>query len=120
MTINMNMDKGFDSLTFRYFYKFLSKSGRTPKNNRGVYSDDLSLVEELFRWNNFIYNLFGIYVGELYSRNSGRFEKTVKLLRFYNQVIHTNDIDSSFKCFDALAKIDFSTGRTVNCKGEKR
>ena len=40
----------------------------------------------------------GEYVGELARRSIGRFAKTVKLLRFNNHVIHTNDIDSFFKC----------------------
>ena len=52
--------------------------------------------------NIFIYN-FVIqeteYVGELARRSTGSFDKTVKLLRFNNHIIHTNDIDSFFKCF---------------------
>ena len=38
-------------------------------------------------------------MGELARRSIGRFDKTVKLLRFNNHVIHTNDIDNFFKCF---------------------
>ena len=38
-------------------------------------------------------------MGELARRSIGRFDKTVKLLRFNNHIIHTNDIDSFFKCF---------------------
>ena len=52
--------------------------------------------------NMFIYNFDiheGEYVGELARRSIGRFDKTVKLLRFNNHIIHTNDIDSFFKCF---------------------
>ena len=41
----------------------------------------------------------GEYVGELARRSIGRFDKTVKLLRYNIQIIHTNDIDSLFKCF---------------------
>ena len=41
----------------------------------------------------------GEYVGELARRSIGRFDKTVKLLRFNNHIIHTNDIESFFKCF---------------------
>ena len=41
----------------------------------------------------------GEYVGELTRRSIGRFDKTVKLMRFNSHIIHTNDIDSFFKCF---------------------
>ena len=38
---------------------------------------------------------------------------TVKLLRFNNHIIHTNDIDNFSSVFDALAVIAFSTGQTT-------
>ena len=42
----------------------------------------------------------GEYVRNQSRRIIGRFDKTVKLLRFNNHVIHTNDIDSFFKYFE--------------------
>ena len=44
----------------------------------------------------------------------GRFDKTMELLQFNNQIIHTNDADSLFKCFQGLGwfMMVFSTGRT--------
>ena len=59
-------------------------------------------VEEIVECNIFIYNFGfqeGEYVRELARRSIGKFEKTVKLLIFNNHIIHTNDIDSFFKCF---------------------
>ena len=59
-------------------------------------------VEEIVQSNIFIYDFDiqeGEYVGELARRSIKRFDKTVKLLRFNNHIIHTNDIDSLFKCF---------------------
>ena len=44
----------------------------------------------------------GDYVGELACGrvgSIGKFERTVKLLRFNNHIVHTIDIDSFFKCF---------------------
>ena len=41
----------------------------------------------------------GEFVGKLARRSIGRFDKTVKLLRFNNDILHTNDIDSFFKSF---------------------
>ena len=64
--------------------------------------EDLHVVEEIVQRNIFIYDFDfqeGEYVGELARRSIGRFDKTVKLLRFNNHIIHTNDFDSFFKCF---------------------
>ena len=59
-------------------------------------------MEEIVERNINIYNFDiqeGEYVGELARRSIGKLEKTVKLLRFNNHIIHTNDIDSFFKRF---------------------
>ena len=91
-----------DAHTSQLFTEFISKSGYDPKNFLRVAIDDLPLVEEIVERNIYIYNFDiteGEYVGELARRSIGKFEKTVKLLRFNNHIIHTNDIDSFFKCF---------------------
>ena len=87
--------------TFQLFTEFISNCGYDPKNFRGVAIDDLSLVEGIVERNIFIYDFDiqeGEYVGELARRTKRKIEKTVKLLRFNNHIIHTNDIDSFFKC----------------------
>ena len=64
--------------------------------------DHLPLVEGIVERKKFIYDFDiheGDYVGELGRRGIGKIEKSVKLLRFNNHIIHTNDIDSFFKCF---------------------
>ena len=102
LAIFMNGHNDLDSRTSRYFTDFISKSGCDPKSFRGVSVEDLPVVEEIRQRNNFIYD-FDIqeeeYEGELARRSIGRFDKTVKLLRFNNHIIHTNYIDSFFKCF---------------------
>ena len=75
--------------------------------------------------NIFIYE-FGIqegeYVRDLARRSIGKFDKTVKLLRFNNHIIHTNDIDSFYKCFRYLSrdtffhKLDHFNQHLVRCK----
>ena len=102
LAMYMNGHKDLDSHTSRYFTDFTSKSGYDPKNFREVSVEDLPFVEEIVQRNIFIYNFDiqeGEYVGELARRSIGRFDKTVNLLRFNKHVIHTNDIDSFFKCF---------------------
>ena len=102
LAIYMNGHDDLDSHTSRYFTEVVSKSGYDPENFHGVSVEDLPVVEEIVQRNIFIYD-FDIqereYVGELARRSIGRFDKTFKLLRFNNHIIHTNDIDSFFKCF---------------------
>ena len=99
----MNGHKDLESHTSRYFTEFISKSGSDPKNFPGVSVEDLPVVEETVQRDIFIYDSHiqeGEYVGELARRNNARFDKAVKLLRFNNHInIHTNDVDSFFKCF---------------------
>ena len=102
LTMYLHGHSNLDAHTSQLFTEFISKSGYDPKNFRGVSIDDLPVVEGLVERNIFIYDFDiqeGEYVGELARRGIGKFEKTVKLLRFNNHIIHTNDIDSFFKCF---------------------
>ena len=102
LAMHMNGHKNLDSHTSRYFTDFISKSGYDPKNFRGVSVEDLPFVEEIVQRNMFIYDFDiqeGENVEELARRSIGSFDKTVKLLRFNNHIVHTNDIDSFFKCF---------------------
>ena len=98
----MNGHNDLDSHTSRYCTEFISKSGYDPKSFRGVSVEDLLFVEKIVQRNIFIYDFDihqGEYVEELARRSIRRFDKTVKILRFNNHIIHTNDIDSFFKCF---------------------
>ena len=91
-----------DAHTSQLFTEFVSKCGSDPKNFRGVSIDHLPFVEEIVERNMFIYNFdiqVGEYVGKSARQSIGKFEKTMKLLRFFNHSIHTNDNDSVFKCF---------------------
>ena len=102
LAMYMNEHNDLDSHTSRYFTDFISKPGYDPKNFRGVSVEDLPVVEEIVQRNIFIYDFDiqeGEYVVELARRSIGRFDRTVKLLRFNNHIIDTNDIDSFFKCF---------------------
>ena len=98
----MNGHNDLDSHTSRYFTDLISKSGYDPKSFRGVSVEVLPVVEEIVQRNIFIYDFDiqeGEYIGELARPSIGRFDKTVKLLRFNNHINLTNDIDSFFKCF---------------------
>ena len=69
---------------------------------RGVSVEDLPNVDKIVQRNTFIFDFDiqeGEYVEELARRRIGTFDKTIKLLRFNNHSIHTNDIDAFVKCF---------------------
>ena len=106
LTMYLHGHSNLDAHTSQLFTELISKSGYDPKNFRGVAIDDLPLVEGIVERNIFIYD-FDIqeaeYIGELARRSIGKFEKTVKMLRFNNHIIHTNDIDSFFKFFRCLS-----------------
>ena len=98
----MNGHNDLDSYTSRYFTEFITKSGYDPKNFRGVSVEDLPVVEEFEQKNIFVYDFDiqeGEYVGELARQSIGRFDKTVKILRFNNHIIQKNNVDSFFNCF---------------------
>ena len=102
LTMCLDGHINLDAHTSQLFTEFITKSGYDPKNFHGVSIDDLPVVEGIVERNIFIYDFDiqeGEYVGELARRSIGKFKKTVKLLRFNNHIIHTNDIDSFFKCF---------------------
>ena len=79
----------------------LQNSSYDPKNFCGASVVDLPDVDESVQRN--LYIRFRYPRRRLCRRTSstnlGRFDKTVKLLRFNNHILHTNDIDSFFKCF---------------------
>ena len=91
--------------------------------------EGLPVVEEIVQRNIFIYD-FDIqeaeYVGKLARRSIGKFDKTVKLLRFNNIIIHTNYIDSVFKCFRCPScdtffhKSDHFNQHLLRCKDRLR
>ena len=94
-------------------------------NFRGVSVENLPIVEEIVQRKIFIHGFDiqqGKNVGELARRITGRFDKTVKLLRFNNHIIHTNDIDSFFKCFrcpscdTSFKRSEFLNKHILRCK----
>ena len=84
------------------FKAFLEKSGRDPKQFCGVFMDNLPIVEDAVEKNIFIYDIEiedGDFLGNLARRSIGKYEKTVKLLRYNNHIIFVKNTDNFFKCF---------------------
>ena len=99
MTISKRFCK---TSTSKIFNDFLEKSGRDPKQCRGVSMDNLPIVEDVVGKSIFIYAIDfddGDFVGELARRSIGKYETTVKLLGYNNHIIYVNNINNFFKCF---------------------
>ena len=77
-------------------------TGYDLNNFRGTSAEYLPVVMEIVDRNIFMHDFDiqeGEYVGEIARRSIGRFDQTVKLLRFNNHINHRNDIDSFFRSF---------------------
>ena len=69
---------------------------------QGVHSNDISKVDDLLQLNIFLYDIDfvdGELIGELYRRNIQKYEKSVKLLRYNNNICYVNNINAFFKAF---------------------
>ena len=125
----MNGQNDLDSHTSICLTDFVFKSGHGPRSFRGISVKDLPVVAEILQKNIFTYDLDiqkGDYVGELARRKNGRFVKTAKLFRLNNHIIHTNHIDSFFKCSRCPScdiffhKSDHFTKHLLRCKDHVR
>ena len=84
--------------------------------------DNLPVVEDVVAKNIFIYDIDiqdGDFVGELARRSIGKYQNTLKLLRYYNHIIYVN-IDNFFKCFRCPTKQTTSTSISYDAKIESK
>ena len=84
------------------FNAFLEKPCCDLKQFREVSVGNLPIAEDVVEKNIFTYDIdieYGNFVRELARRSIGKYENTVKLLRYNNHIIYVNKIDSFFKCF---------------------
>ena len=102
LAVHLHGTTRLETSTSKIFNDFLEESGCDPKQFRGVSMDNLPIVEVVVEKNIFIYDIDiedGDFVGELAWRSIGKYENTVKLLRYNNHIIYVNNIDNFFKCF---------------------
>ena len=102
LAVHLHGTTSLETSTSKIFNDFLEKSGCEPKQFRGVSMDNLPIVEDVVEKNIFIHDIDiedGDFVGELARRRFGKYENTVKLLRYNNHNIYVNNIDNFFKCF---------------------
>ena len=102
LAVHLHGTTNLETSTSKTFKDFLEKLGCDPQQFRGVSMDNLPIIEDVVDKNIFIYDIDiedGDFVGELARRSIGKYENTVKLLRYNNHIIYVNNIDNFFKCF---------------------
>ena len=114
-----------ETSTSMIFIAFLEKTGCDPKQFRRVSMDNLIIVEDVVEKNTFIYDIDiedGDFVGELARRSIGKYENTVKFLRYNNHNFYVNNIDNFLKCFRCptcytfFHKADYFNRHLICCK----
>ena len=82
----------------------------------GASMNNLPIVEDVVEKNKFIYDLefeAGDFVGELARRSIGKYENTVRTLRYHNHSFMSLFSKTSSKSFDAYLAINFSAKQTT-------
>ena len=73
-----------------------------PSKFQGVHMTDIPKVEEMLQLNIFLYDIDFVdweLIGELAQRSIQKFEKSVKLLRYNDQLCYVSEMNSFFKSF---------------------
>ena len=86
----------------KIFHNFVTEVGCHPKNFTGVSFDQILMIEELIKQNNFTYDFDiedGEIIVELVRRSVERYDENIKLLRYNNRICYVNDINKFFKKF---------------------
>ena len=89
--------------TSKIFNLFLNNSEEAdPSNFQGLHITDIPKVEEMLQLNIFLHDIDfvdGELIGELARRSIQKFEESVKLLRYNNQICYVSDMNSFLKSF---------------------
>ena len=89
--------------TSKIFNLFLNNCGEgDPSKFQGVHMTDILKVEEMLQLNVFLFDINyvdGELIGEIARRSIQKFEKSVKLLRYNNNIYYVSDTNSFFKSF---------------------
>ena len=96
-------NKRLEEETPKNFILFLNNCGEAdPSKFQGIHMTDILKVEELLQLNIFLYDIDfvdGELIGELARGRTQKFEKSVKFLRYNNQLCYVSDMNSFFESF---------------------
>ena len=101
----------------KIFNLFINKmDGLRADHLQGVHMNDIPIVENLLTLNILLYDIDivdGNIVGELARRSVQKYENTVRLLRYNNNICYVNNINAVFQAFHC-PNCDTFFNRTFN------
>ena len=95
IAINLFGSKDVEPNATKIFHNFVTASGCDPEHFAGVSFDQIPIIEELIKQNNFVCD-FDIEDGEIIGELE-RYDKNIKLLRYNNHICYVNDINKFFE-----------------------
>ena len=103
LALHFHVNEKLKKETSKTFNLFLdhSEEGDVSKF-QGVHLNDIPKVEDLLQLNIFLYDIDfvdWVLIGELARRSIQEFEKSVKRLRYNNDICYVNNINALFKVF---------------------
>ena len=103
LALDLHGNEKLEEETSKVFNLFFSNSEEGDVSKfQGVQLNDIPKVEDLLQLNIFLYDIDfvdGELIGELCRRSIQKYEKSVKLLRYYNHICYVNNINALFKVF---------------------
>ena len=103
LALHLHGNEKLEEEISKVFNLFLNNSEeRDPSKFQGVHVTDIAEVEDLLQLNIFLYDIDfvdGDLIGELARRSIQKYENSVKLLRYNNQICYVNNINVLFKAF---------------------
>ena len=103
LALHLNGNEKLEEETSKIFNIFLNNcEKREPSKIQGVHMTDIPKVEEMLHLKIVLYDIDfvdGQLIGELCRRSIQKYEKSVKLLRYNNQICYVNKINALLKAF---------------------
>ena len=103
LALHLHGNETLEEETSKIFNLFLNKSEeRDPSKFQGVHMNDIPKVGEMLQLIIFFYDIDfvdGQLIGEIVRKSIQKFGKSVKLLRYNNQICYVNKINALFKTF---------------------
>ena len=100
LALHLHGTQRMEEETSKLFNLFINKmDGLRPNQLQGVHMNDIPIVEDLLILNIVLYNMDivdGNTIGELARRSVQKYEKTVRLPRYNNQIRYVNNINAVF------------------------
>ena len=104
--LHLHGNQRLEEETSKLFKLFINKmDGMSPNEFQGIHMNDIPNVECLLTLNILLYDIDivdGNIVGKLARRSVQKYETTVRLLRYSNDICYVNNINAVFQSFAAL------------------